>query len=120
MCRGAGNAAGDSQGCCRRGKRRRWRRWRCGELHQAVDAEGFRRLRRWALSLSSVAASLALVTTLWAYQKEGAVQPAATWEQVALSPEVTRVDDTGATSTEDVAMAQWVLADLAAGGADHD
>jgi threonine dehydrogenase-like Zn-dependent dehydrogenase len=41
-------------------------------------------------------------------------------ERVALSPAVTRVDETGTSSAEEVATAQWVLTDLAAGGADHD
>jgi anti-sigma factor RsiW len=87
-------------------------------LHRAVDAESFGRLRRWALSLSSLAATLALATMLWAYQSRGLAAPAA-WERIAITPGAQRADDSGGGTTEEVATAQWVVTDLGLGGADE-
>lgn len=86
-------------------------------LHRAIDAEGFNRLRRLALSLSSLAATLALATMLWAYQGGGIAAPAA-WERIAITPGAQRADDATAGAGEEVATAQWVVTDLAFGGTD--
>ena len=89
-----------------------------GRLHQRIDAENFNRLRRLALSLSSLAASLALATMLWAYQGGSVAAPAA-WERIAITPAAPRTTDELATGTaEEVATAQWVVTDLGFGGAD--
>lgn len=86
-------------------------------LHRAIDVESFSRLRRLAVSLSSLAATLALATMLWAYQGGGISAPTA-WERIAITPGAERVDDSATGSMEEVATAQWVVTDLAFGGAD--
>lgn len=87
-------------------------------LHQAIDRENLGRLRKVAISLSSMAASLALATMLWAYGGEQASAPAA-WERIAVAPAAPRTEDIATGTTEEVATAQWVLADLAMGGRDE-
>ncbi len=86
-------------------------------LHRAVDRESFSHLRRLALSLSSVAATLALVTMLWSYQGGSTAAPAP-WEVIAITPGASRADDLGTSAAEEVATAQWVVTDLAFGGTD--
>ncbi len=86
-------------------------------LHHAVDVESFSHLRRLALSLSSLAATLALVTVLWASQG-GSISAPTAWERIAITPGASRADDVVAGTAEEVATAQWVVTDLAFGGAD--
>lgn len=86
-------------------------------LHQAVDRESFGRLRRLALSLSSLAASLALATMIFAYHGQSSAPPDA-WERIAITPAAPRQDELAVGNAEEVATAQWVVADLAFGSAD--
>ncbi len=86
-------------------------------LHRAIDLENFGRMRRLAMSLSSLAAMLALATMLWAYRGGSTAAPAP-WEVVAITPGASRTDDQGTVAGEEVATAQWVVTDLAMGGTD--
>ena len=86
-------------------------------LHLAIDSARFSNMRRLALSLSSLAATLALVTMLWSYESGSTAAPAA-WEVIAIMPTASRADDQSMGNGEEVATAQWVVTDLAFGGAE--
>ncbi len=75
---------------------------------------GLRRIRRVAMGLASMAACLALVTTVLGDRQEpSAAAGSAAWERLAVAP--TRAADE---NTDELAVAQWVVADL--GGVDRE
>lgn len=105
---------------------RRLDRWQTPELsaeglkrmHRAIAVVQSRRVNRFAAALSGIAAMLALAAVLWpsAVQSEAPVARA-NWEHAAIAPAVARTED--AATTEEVATAQWVLADLSSGARFH-
>lgn len=83
------------------------------KLHTKVDVMGWRRLERVAFALSSMAAALAVATVLWSSQSAQAPTTIALWEQAAIAP----AEYASGNSTQETSMAQWVVDDLSAGGA---
>lgn len=84
-------------------------------LHAAVDGAGWRRLERLAFSLASIAACLAITTAIWP-RSEAAPAMATSWERAAVRP----AEETSAGNPQEIAMAQWVVADLSAGGTERE
>jgi hypothetical protein len=74
---------------------------------------GWRRLERVAFALSSMAAALAVATVLWSGQGTQGSTELALWEQAATAP----AEYASGNSTQEASMAQWVVDDLSAGGA---
>lgn len=83
------------------------------KLHTKIDVMGWRRLERVAFALSSMAAALAVATVLWSSQSAEAPTTIALWEQAATTP----VEYASGNTTQESSMAQWVIDDLSAGGA---
>lgn len=87
-------------------------------FHREISRTSFRKLERLAFSLTSLAAGLALAVTLWSgSQPQNTLVATAPWERAAVNPA-----DTAATANnpQDIALAQWVVSDLAAGGVERD
>ena len=83
------------------------------QIHFAVDRANFRHLQRLALSLASMAASLAIAAVVWANTEQpAAITVAAAWERVAVAPSTA---DDSSSGTRDLSLAKWVLADLSSG-----
>lgn len=88
-------------------------------IHASVSAlENARRLTRLAGSLAALAAGLALTVTLWtnlgATGNGAAMAEAPAWEQAAITASAT--EQPGTTQSDEVAVAEWVVKDLSAGG----
>ena len=83
------------------------------KLHTRIDVLGWRRLERLAFTLSSMAAALVVATVLWSSENSQATTTVAMWEQAAMAP----AEFASGNSTQEASMAQWVVADLSAGGA---
>ncbi len=83
------------------------------KLHTKIDVVGWRRLERVAFALSSMAAALAVATVLWSSQSAQAPTTLALWEQAAAAP----VEYASGNAPQESSMAQWVVDDLSAGGA---
>jgi anti-sigma factor RsiW len=84
-------------------------------LHRSIDVTSFRRLERLAMGLSAVAACLVVATLLTSHNTPS---PAllAPWESAAMAA----TDELPAGNTQEVAVAQWVVADLSNGGAERE
>lgn len=86
-------------------------------IHNAVDAaDSIRRMVRLAGSLATLAASLAITVTLWNSLSSGSGQAMAgvpAWEQAAV---MSATNDNAAPQPAELAMAEWMVSDLSAGG----
>lgn len=85
-------------------------------IHAEIDRQNWHRMERLAGRLVAMAASIAIIAMIWPAQSQTSAKLPAQWEQAA----VAMTDDSTNASTGELAMAQWMVDDLSAGGLNRD
>ncbi len=85
-------------------------------VHERVDVKAMRRVEHLAEGLMALAACLAVIAVIKLRQPAADVTAPAQWEQAALQ----MPDDNSNANARDIALAQWQVADLSAGGSGHE
>lgn len=85
-------------------------------IHNALDMLNWRRMERIAGRLAALAASVALVALIWPARTANVPDSLATWEGAA----VTLSDEPATSGVREVALAEWMVADLSSGGMNRE